>query len=373
MENGFGRMIGLSRSADAIGWQARFLPSESSNSNRGTSMHTWLRALFLSFVVALSACGGGGSSSPPKTPPTANFAFSCVDLTCNFVNTSTSQDTTDTLIAYTWTFGDGSPTASTVDAAHTYAAASTYTVSMLVIDSQGLRSTATRTITVTAPSAVAGPHASFTVSCIALDCTFNDTSTYDAGSVPHSRLWDFGDTVTLAATTNPATHSYPPTPQPTTYSARLTVTDAAGNSSTNVQNIIVAPPATTASCVSANCSLVLAQAARVTVTLVSHSCLAKNDTVQVTAPLMQTLFANGCVDTTGVPVSIGGGTLFPAGTALQLSVLSGTLTTTTIAFPPTIRLSGDFTQGWTLTFDDGYGGPAEPDFNDLVLLIKATP
>jgi len=336
-------------------------------------MHTWLRALSLSLVVALSACGGGGSSSSTaKTPPTANFAFSCVDLACNFVNTSTSQDPTDSLIAYTWTFGDGSATASTVDAAHTYAAASTYTVSMLVIDSQGLRSTATRTITVTAPPAIAGPHASFTVSCISLDCTFTDTSTYDTGSVAQSRLWDFGDTVTLA-TTNPVTHTYPLTPQPTTYTARLTVTDAAGNSSTNVQNVLVAPPATTASCVSASCSLILTQAARVTVTLVSHSCLAKHDTVLVTAPVAQTLFSNGCVDTTGVPVSIGGGTLFPAGTALQLSVLSGTLSTTTIAFPPAIRLSGDFTQGWTLIFDDGYGGPAEPDFNDLVLLVKATP
>ena len=335
-------------------------------------MHSWLRALSLSLVVALSACGGGGgSSSTAKSPPTANFAFSCVDLTCNFVNASTSQDPNDTLIAYTWTFGDGSPTVGTLDAAHTYAAASTYTVSLLVIDSQGLRSTTTRTITVTAPPAVAGPHASFTVSCIALDCTFTDTSTFDAGSVPQSRLWDFGDTVTLA-TTNPATHTYPLMPV-TTYSARLTVTDAAGKSSTNVQNIIVAPPTTTASCVSANCSLILTQAARVTVTLVSHSCLAKHDAVQVTAPVMQTLFSNGCVDTTGVPVSIGGGTLFPAGTALQLSVLSGTLSTTTIAFPPSIRLSGDFAQGWTLIFDDGYGGPAEPDFNDLVLLVKATP
>ena len=26
-----------------------------------------------------------------------------------------------------------------------------------------------------------------------------------------------------------------------------------------------------------------------------------------------------------------------------------------------------------VTFDDGYGGPGEPDFNDLVIVIKATP
>ena len=123
-------------------------------------MHTWLRALSLSLVLALSACGGGGDSSgSTNTAPTANFAFSCVDLTCNFVNLSTSQDPGDSIIAYTWTFGDGSPTLGTPDAAHIYAAANTYTVSLLVIDSQGLRNTATRSVTVTAPAAVAAPHA----------------------------------------------------------------------------------------------------------------------------------------------------------------------------------------------------------------------
>ena len=73
-------------------------------------------------------------------------------------------------------------------------------------------------------------------------------------------------------------------------------------------------------------------------------------------------------------VPIGGGATFPAGTALQLSVLSGTLPEPRpIAFNPSLRVSGDFTQGWTLVFDDGYGGPAEPDFNDLVILVKPTP
>ena len=117
----------------------------------------------------------------------------------------------------------------------------------------------------------------------------------------------------------------------------------------------------------------LTQAARVTVTLVSHACSARHNTVQFTSPVTQTVFSDGCFDPTGVPVSIGGGAPFPAGTALQMSVLSGTFSGSTIVFPPALRVSGDFAQGWTLTFDDGYGGPAEPDFNDLVILVKATP
>ena len=66
-------------------------------------MHHWLRAFSLPLVLALAACGGGGgSSAPTNTAPTANIAFNCTDLTCNFVNHSTSQDTNDTLIAYAW-------------------------------------------------------------------------------------------------------------------------------------------------------------------------------------------------------------------------------------------------------------------------------
>jgi len=60
-------------------------------------------------------------------------------------------------------------------------------------------------------------------------------------------------------------------------------------------------------------------------------------------------------------------------TTLELAVLSGLSGSTALAYPPTIRVSGDFASGWTLTFDDGFGGPGEPDFNDVVVLIKATP
>jgi hypothetical protein len=42
-------------------------------------------------------------------------------------------------------------------------------------------------------------------------------------------------------------------------------------------------------------------------------------------------------------------------------------------FPPSIRVTGNFANGWTLAFDDGYGGAGEPDFNDLIIVIKATP
>ena len=41
---------------------------------------------------------------------------------------------------------------------------------------------------------------------------------------------------------------------------------------------------------------------------------------------------------------------------------------------PSLRVTGSFAEGWTLEFDDGEDATfPEPDFNDLVLRIVATP
>jgi PKD repeat protein len=348
-------------------------------------MSAWKRAAGLVLVASISACGGGGGGAagpaapgaPVNTPPTANFAFSCVDLACTFTSTSTDQDVGDAIVVTRWQFGDGTPDGTSANPAHTFASANTYNVTLGVADRANATSSVTRQVVVTAPPAPPGvPHANFTASCASLDCTFTDTSTYDAGSVPQSRSWDFGDSAP-PATTNPASHHYAATAL-TTFSVKLTVVDTAGKTSTSVQSIVVAPPATTLNCggggnTGSNCVLTLTQPSRVTATLLSHSCGAKNNQVIVTAPVTQTLFADGCFDTVGVPISVNGGQLFAAGTTLQVEVLSGTVALSTLVFPPTIRVTGDFASGWTLTFDDGFGGPGEPDFNDLIILVKAGP
>ena len=333
-----------------------------------------LRGLALLLFVALSACGGGGGGSTPAAnrAPTANFAFSCADLVCTFTSNSTDQDVGDAVVSHSWTFGDGTTTPVTDPApVHTFAAAGGYDVNLVVADRSGVSSNIVRRVTVTAPAAPAAPHANFDVSCISLDCTFTDTTTYDAGSTFQSRLWDFGDSVTLAATT-PATHSYAATTL-TTFTAKLTITDQAGKISTSVRSVVVAPPATSLNCVGGNCVLTLTQASRVSAGLMSHSCSAQGNRVRITAPITQVIFPDGCVDPVGTAVTLDGGTVFPANTQLQIVVESGTVPSTSLAFQPAIRLTGDFASGWTLTFDDGYGGPGEPDFNDMVIFIKATP
>ena len=333
----------------------------------------WLRDSAALLVVALSGCGGGGgsSSTAANTAPSANFAFSCTDLACTFTSTSTDQDIGDAIVSYSWNFGDGTTAVTTTAPSHVFAAAGSYDVTLTVADRSGVVGNVVRRVTMTAPPAPAAPHASFAVSCVSLDCTFTDTTTYDLGSALQSRSWDFGDSATLAAT-NPANHHYAVTAL-TTFNAKLTVTDTNGKTSTSVQSVLAAPPATSLNCVGGNCVLNLTQAARVSAGLFSHSCSAQGNQVIITAPVTQTIFPDGCVDPVGTVVSVDGGTVFAANTQLQIAVLSGTVPSAALAFAPAIRVTGDFASGWTLTFDDGYGGPGEPDFNDLVIFIKATP
>lgn len=330
-------------------------------------MNIFVRGLGILVVLALSACGGGGgggsSSAGVNHAPTANFAFSCSDLVCTFTSTSTDQDVGDAIASYSWSFGDGTAAATIDSPVHAFGAAGGYDVNLTVADRSGVTGSIVRRVTVTAAPVPAAPHAKFNVSCASLDCTFTDTTTYDPGSAPQSRNWDFGDSVTLAAAT-PTAHSYAATTL-TTFTVKLTVSDTAGKTSTSVQSAVVAPPATAV--------LTLTQASRVSVGLVSHSCAARGNRVIITAPINQVLFPDGCVDPVGTAVALNGGAVFAAGTQLQIAVLSGTVPSTTLAFPPTIRVTGDFASGWTLIFDDGYGGPGEPDFDDVIFLVKATP
>jgi len=327
-------------------------------------------------LVALSACGGGGSSGgAANSPPTANFAFACADLVCTFTSNSTDQDVGDAVVSFNWSFGDATAAATAAAPVHTFVAAGAYDVNLTVADRSGVTGSIVRRVTVTAPPAPAAPHASFTASCVSLDCTFTDTTSFDPGSALQSRSWDFGDS-TAPGSASPTTHSYAASTL-TTFTAKLTVTDDAGKTSTSVQSVVVAPPATTLNCVGnpggGSCILTLTTASKVSAGLLSHSCSAQGNRVVMTAPINEVIFADGCVDPVGSSKTLNGGATFAAGTQLQISVLSGTVQSTSLAFQPAIRVTGDFANGWTLTFDDGFGGPGEPDFNDLVIVIRATP
>ena len=88
---------------------------------------------------------------------------------------------------------------------------------------------------------------------------------------------------------------------------------------------------------------------------------------------MDTLFTDGCFapvsPAPGSSFTLNNGAAYDAGTQLAAEVLTGV----TGATNAQLKVTGDFASGWTLSFDDGFVGPGEPDFNDLVITVKATP
>jgi PKD repeat protein len=86
---------------------------------------------------------------PPPDPPNPDFTWSCQYLVCTF--TSTSTPGSDPIASLSWTYGDGSATGTGSPIGHSYGAAGTYTVTLTATDVNGLASTASKAITVTAP------------------------------------------------------------------------------------------------------------------------------------------------------------------------------------------------------------------------------
>jgi len=329
-------------------------------------------AVLLGSLLA-AGCGGDGSG-PSNNPPTAGFTETCTLLSCTFDNTSTDDGTID---ANAWTFGDPAQgTSELAEPTYAYAAAGTYTVTLTVTDNNGATDSFSKEVTVTdVPPVNQPPVASFTLSCSSLDCTFTDESSDpDAGDAVVSWEWDFGDGNT--STDQNPTHSYTAT-APDTFTVTLIAADNEGAADTTSNEVIVAPPA---SCEGASCDLTLQADATVTVTLTSVGCNAVGNTLRIVAPVDTTLFTDGCNTPEGTSYELGGaGNVFTSGTTIVPEVTSGSQS---LAFPPTLRLqAGSAYPAWILEFDDGEGcgaadptcGGNEPDFDDLIITITATP
>jgi PKD repeat protein len=324
----------------------------------------------LGMVVAAAVLGlgtgcGKDSNGPGNSPPTANFASACTDLACTFTDLSVDSD--GQLRGYAWDFADGG-TATTASPSHTYTTAGNYSVKLTVTDNDGDEGTATKVVAVAAPPGPGGPTAKFKVSCFSLDCTFEDQSTDPDGSVV-AWEWDFGDGGG-STVQNPGPHHFDATGL-TTFTATLKVTDDAALSSTASQQFTVAPPATL-KCDGVDCSLVLEQDATVKVTLESSSCSAHNNTFVITAPAIDTLFKDGCYSPpAGTSFDLNDGNAYTANTQLDAVVISGSLK---LKIAPAVRVKGAYPT-WTIEFDDGQVAtpPDEPDFNDLIITVTATP
>lgn len=187
------------------------------------------------------ASSGTVVTPPANVAPTAAFTSS-VNGSVASLNAAGSVDPDGTIASYAWDFGD-STTGTGVTAAHTYAAAGTYTVTLTVTDNGGLTGSKTGTVTtVGTPPANVPPTAAFTSAITNLDASFNASASADADGTITAYGWAFGDNTTGTGVT--ATHSYGAAG---TYTVTLTVTDNGGLTATKTATVvatsIVTPPA----------------------------------------------------------------------------------------------------------------------------------
>jgi PKD repeat protein len=326
--------------------------------------------LILAAALASAACGDDSTGPDPENAaPTADFSSSCADLSCTFTDLSTDSD--GQVMSYAWQFGSAGSSRQK-NPSYTFASAGAVNVTLSVTDNGGAEGTRTRSVTLVVPPAGA-PAADFSVSCSSLACTFEDLST-DADGTVVAWDWDFGDGEG-SNVQDPPVHHYDLTVR-TLMTASLTVTDDEGNTSTKTTQFTVSPAAEL-QCESApgtgefaSCDLELLADATVTVTIESRSCDVHGNTFQITDPIQETLFSDGCYSpAVGTPFHINGGAAFEAGTRLKAQVISGVNNQVTA---PALHVTGAYPT-WTLSFDDGVGGSGEPDFDDLVLTVTANP
>jgi hypothetical protein len=207
----------------------------------------------------------------------------------------------------------------------------------------------------------AAPTASFTSTCSALRCDFEDASTDDGEIV--SWNWNFG--AEGSGQRNPI-YNYP---SAGSYPVSLTVTDDQGVSSSISRTVNPkAPAVTTLSCVDANapggfvaCTLKLEAEAGLQVVLNSSSCEAHGNTFRVIAPSVATLTTDGCYEQAGKTIELQGP--FASGTEVNAQVVGPLLQN-----PPRLKVDGDYPV-WHLTYEDG----VDADFNDLDITLTAIP
>jgi PKD repeat protein len=199
------------------------------------------------FTVSLTVTDDGGETNtasttatitPAPVPPSANPGgpySGVVGAVINFDGTA-SSDADGTITSFAWDFGDGG-VASGATPTHSYSVDGTFTVTLTVTDNDGLTGVNSTTATInpaggnTPPEARAnGPYSG--TEGVAVQ--FSSAGSVDPDGTIVTYAWDFGDGSTSAAA-NPS-HTYVGA---STYTVTLTVTDDAGDSSTDTTSATI--------------------------------------------------------------------------------------------------------------------------------------
>jgi len=160
------------------------------------------------YIEAYDNVGNGAKTStynymvkaPPNLPPVAKFSESAETVLTGEVihfNASDSYDPDGSIISYLWDFGDGTEinvTDAFVD--HAYADDGVYTVTLTIIDDDGLTATATSTKTVENRPPVAAFTENATTVLTGEVIRFDASGSEDSDGYVIGYLWDFGDGTT---------------------------------------------------------------------------------------------------------------------------------------------------------------------------------
>lgn len=165
--------------------------------------------------------------------PTANAGLAViVDQGASVAFDGSGSSDNFGVVGYGWDFGDGA-TATGSSGTHVYATPGDYTATLTVWDDSGNTATDTRTITVQDTQAPV-PHGGGDRTVDEGQSLFFDASASTDNVGVTSYRWDFGDN--SSATAAAASHVYA---RPGTYTASLTVMDAAGNSAASTFSVTV--------------------------------------------------------------------------------------------------------------------------------------
>jgi microbial collagenase len=100
------------------------------------------------FQAWLPCVANPGSCSTSNQPPVARFSVATNGLTATFTDGSTDAD--GSIVARSWTFGDGTSSTAT-NPSKSYASPGTYSVQLTVTDDKGARHSVTQSVTVSLP------------------------------------------------------------------------------------------------------------------------------------------------------------------------------------------------------------------------------
>jgi subtilisin family serine protease len=157
---GFSNPVNLSASSDpAINAAITFTPNPGTPGSTSTmDVATTLSTATGYYTITVTGVSGSINKTTsvdlevtpeggyPNNPPVANFSTSKNNLKVTFTDTSTDSD--GTIVAWNWSFGDGS-TSTVQNPVHTYGSSGTYTVTLIVTDDDNATDTISKSVSVT--------------------------------------------------------------------------------------------------------------------------------------------------------------------------------------------------------------------------------